>query len=102
MLTIIIELTENPGTVVNYSEPGYLPRHSQRLSALTLGIACTLTAANGVHGVKKPLSVTFADDYELNSASLYQEEHRYSSPQTHITLSASPVIQIYNPSPHYK
>jgi len=73
----VIELTGTPGTMVNdlgRSESGHLlPRHSQ-----------------DVNGVKEPLLATSADDYELDSASPYQQERHYSSEPTRISLSAFP------------
>ena len=62
-----------------------------------LRTVCTLTPAKSVHGVKEPLLATSSDEYELNSASPYQQGHRCPSPRTHIPkLSASPA----NSHPH--
>lgn len=66
------------------------------MSALTLRTVCTLTAAESVNGAMEPLLATSADDYELNSASPYQQEHRYTSPQARMALPASPA----DPHPH--
>ena len=61
-----------------------------RVSTLTLRTVCTLTTIKSGHGVKEPLLATSSDEYELNSASPYQQEHRYPSPQTQVPPSASP------------
>ena len=53
--------------------------------------------------MKEPLLATSMDDYELNSASPYQQEHRYPSPQTHphsiSPLQMSPSFQCTPPLP---
>jgi len=67
----IIEYTETPGTTVDHPESVHLlPRHSQ-----------------DVNGVKEPLLATSADDYDLPSASPYQQEYH---PQTRGSLSTFP------------
>lgn len=45
--------------------------------------------ANSVNGVKEPLLAASADDYELNSASPYQQDHHFPSQQTYISQPAS-------------
>lgn len=59
-------------------------------------MVCALIPAKSIRGVKEPLLAASAEDYELNSASSYQQEHRYPSPQTHIPFSSSPT----NSHPH--
>lgn len=76
----IIEVTETTGSTANVNdvslsdaESGYLlPRHSR-----------------DVNGMKEPLLAASTDDYELDSASPYQQEHHYPSQQTYISQPAS-------------